>query len=521
MHKGRIIAIAEERLNRRKYSDGYLNSFFYALNALGITANDVDLFVSSSYHKPLSEHYMGQLVALGVPEDKFITADHHLSHAYSTWSFAPFERALVVVIDGLGNNTDTESYYLAEGNALTKIGGNDAARSMYKGIGRAYESFTNFCGWSAQEAGKTMGLAPYGHDVAPEVELFDIDDQNRIGNRLEGKYYHGAVDFAEEHKLDFGKAFSGFENKNAAHFVQARLEKVVLEVVERLAKQYQVNNLCLAGGVFLNGIVNQKISDRTPIENIFVPPCCDDTGQALGNVLYGYHEYFKAPKSLSLPHAYLGREYTDEEILDVVERRQAIYTLPYETKSADFSYKKSVDIVSEVAGLLAKGEIVGWFQGASEVGPRALGHRSIICAPYPAEMKNILNHEIKHRESFRPFAPVVPEEEVGEYFETAEPSPFMLRVAMAKPEMRDKIPAVLHVDYSGRIQTLTKEANGRFYDLVKKFKEIAGVSVLLNTSFNDAGEPIVETPRDALNMFCKTPMKYLVLGDYLLWKDQK
>ena len=521
MHQGQIVAIAEERLSRKKYADGYMGALFYCLNALDITVDQVDLFVSSSYHKPLPPQFMGDLKALGLPPERFVSCDHHWSHACSTYFLSPFEKALVIVIDGLGNNSDTESYYVAEGNTITKIGGNDAARSIYKGVGRAYESFTNYAGWSAQEAGKTMGLAPMGHEVAPDKELFIINEKNQIQSMLEGKYYHGAVDFARESSLDFGKPFSGVENANAAWFVQDRVEKVIIELVRRLHAETGITKLCLAGGVFLNGITNQKILDETPIEAIFVPPCADDTGQGLGNALYGYHQLSGVTERITLNDGYAGREYSEEEILDVITREQRVYSLPYEVKSASYNYERCDDIVERAAKLLADGQIIGWFQGGSEIGPRALGHRSILSAPFPAIMKDRLNAEIKHRELFRPFAPVVIEEKLSEYFATDTPSPFMLRVAMAQPDKVDKIPAALHVDNSGRVQTVTLQTNGNFYRLVKRFGELTGVPVILNTSFNDNGEPIVETPRDALVMFCKTPLKYVVIGDYILWKNEE
>lgn len=518
IHDGKVIAVSEERLNRKKYSEGYINSFFYCLKGMGLQVSDIDLFVSSSYHKRLPDNYQGEFASLGLSKEKFITVDHHLSHAYATFGTSPFEEALVIVIDGLGNTPDTESYYLARENEITKIGGNNKDRSIYKGIGRAYESFTNFIGWSAQEAGKTMGLAALGSEKYPDVPLYKINDQCEIESLLEGRYYHGACDFVGQNNLDLGAPFSQIENKDAAFFVQKRTEEVIIELVRKLYAKHGIKNLCLAGGVFLNGIINKRILDETPIENVHIPPCCDDTGQPFGNALYGYATHFDNPVHIELPHGYLGREYSEEEVLDVIERRQEIYPLPYEVKSRDIGFKKSNNIARETARLLSDGKLIGWFQGASEIGPRALGHRSIICAPFPAKMKDVLNERIKHREGFRPFAPAVPLESVSEYFEIGRPSPFMLLVAQGKAEVADEIPAVLHHDGSARVQTVTQAENGVFYDLLKEFGEITGVSVVLNTSFNDSGEPIVETPKDALVMFCKSELDYLVIGDYLVWK---
>lgn len=518
IHDGKIIAISEEKINRRKYSEGYVESLFYCLNGLGITVSNIDLFVASSYHKRLPESFLGEFEALGISKEKFITVDHHLSHAYSTFCTSPFEEALVVVIDGLGNTPDTESYYIARDGVITKIGGNDKDRSIYKGIGRAYESFTNFIGWSAQEAGKTMGLAAFGEEKYPDVSLYKINDKEEVESFLEGKYYHGALDFVRKNSMDFGKPFGFFENKDAAFFVQDRTEKIIINLIRQLHEKHKISNLCLAGGVFLNGIINKKILDETPIKNIHIPPCCDDTGQPFGNALYGYCSYFGNPMHIELKHAFLGKEYSDDEFIDVIEKRQEIYPLPYEVKSREYEFSKSKNISKDAAELLSKGKIIGWFQGGSEIGPRALGHRSILCAPFPADMKNILNERIKHRESFRPFAPVVLEERVEEYFELDRPSPFMLLVANGRPSVLEKIPAVLHCDSSARVQTVSKDIDARFYDLIKEFENITNIPVILNTSFNDSGEPIVETPKDAIVMFCKSELDYLVLGDYILWK---
>lgn len=519
INKNSIIAIAEERLNRKKYSEGYLYGLAYCLKELGISIHDVDLFVSSSYHKELPKNFQGDLILFGLDKNKFISVDHHLSHAYSAYFLSPFDKAMVMVIDGLGNNSDTESYYLANNNSIKKIGGNDSNRSMYKGIGRTYETFTNFCGWSAQEAGKTMGLANYGQDKYPKVPLYSINNKEQIESMAEGKYFHAALNFIKERGLNFGKPFSGYPNKDAAFFVQDRTEKIIIELINKLYEKYKIENLCLAGGVFLNSILNEKILNQTKIKNLFGPPCCDDTGQAFGNALYGFHEYYKNNKVYTLPNAYLGREYTEKEILDVLNKRQNIFTLPYEVKSKNFKFKKCKDICKETAELLAKGKIVGWFQGGSEIGPRALGHRSILCAPFPAIMKEVLNKKIKHREEFRPFAPSILKEYLGEYFETKNDSPFMLKVVKTRKAIWNEVPAIMHIDKTARVQTVTAKDNGIYYKLIKSFYKITGVPVIINTSFNNSGEPIIETPKDAMVMFCETPMDYLIIENYLIWKD--
>lgn len=518
LYKDKIISIAEERLNRKKNSEGYLYAINYCLDAMNISIDDVDLFVSSNYGKPLPDNFIGQLKPYIKDKSKFITVDHHLSHAYSTYFLSKFKEALIVVIDGSGNDNDTESYYLAKDNKIEKIGGNSPDRDRYKGIGRTYETFSNFCGYSAQQAGKTMGLSAYGKMKYPDIELYNINDNLEIESKCNGKYIDGSLNFIKENNMDFGIPCSGYENRDAAYYVQYETEKIILELVKKLYEKYKIKNICLAGGVFLNGIVNQRILDETPIENIFVAPCCDDTGESLGNLLYGYHNYFNKTDRIEFTTPYLARPYTEEEILDVLEKKQIIYTLPYEVKSCKISYHKSDCVEKEIAKLLSEGKIVGWFQGASEIGPRALGNRSILCAPFPKEMKDILNLKIKHRENFRPFAPAILEEEVTKYFKINEASPYMLRVPVCTDFAKDKIPATLHIDYTGRVQTVNKNDNEKFYNLLQEFKNITDVPVILNTSFNDNNEPIVETPKDAMVMFCKSQLDCLVLNDYIIYK---
>lgn len=521
IHDNKLISIAEERLNRKKYSENYLYSLIYCLEELGLNINDVDLFVSSCYGNRLENGYMGKLKSIVNDDSKFVTVDHHLSHAYSSYFLSDFDESMIIVIDGLGNLNDTESYYIGKGNKITKVGGNNINRSKYKGIGRTYETFTNFCGWSAQEAGKTMGLSAYGKDKYPDVDLFEMNENLEISSKCNGKYINGALNFIKENNLDFGRPESGYENKDAAYYVQSQVEKIILKLVNKLYDKFKIKNLCVAGGVFLNGIVNQRILKETPIENLFVAPCCDDTGQSLGNALYGYHNYFNFKKRIKLKKPYLAKEYNEEEILDVLEKKQEKFILPYEIKGCDISYKKSDNLESDVAKLLSSGKIIGWFQGASEIGPRALGNRSILCAPYPRDMKDILNARIKHRESFRPFAPSIIEEKVNEYFDIDDTSPYMLKVPVCTEFAKDKIPATLHVDFTGRVQTVNKEQNSRFYKLLLEFYKLTNIPVLLNTSFNDNGEPIVESPKDAMVMFCKSDLDYLVMGDYIIEKNTR
>lgn len=283
-------------------------------------------------------------------------------------------------------------------------------------------------------------------------------------------------------------------------------------MVEKTGKR----KLCYAGGVALNCTANYKLLQKRVIDDIFILPAASDKGQAIGNALYGFYKLEGYIPRKPLRKDYFGKEYSEEEILSVLKRERG-YIEKYIPTRREFVVEKQSSIINTVAELLIKGKIVGWFQGKSELGPRALGHRSILCDPRKAEMRDILNKKIKHREWFRPFAPSCLLENVSEYFEFSKPSPYMLLAIPVKSPQKYKIPAVLHKDGTSRIQTVTKEDNDKFYELIKKFYELTGIPMVLNTSFNSQ-EPIVETPENALSTFLKTEMDYLAIGDFLVWK---
>jgi len=512
-------AISEERLNRRKYSAGYVNSFFYCLNALNLKIDDISLVVFSNYHKPLPKHYQGALKPLGIPSQKFITVDHHLSHAFGAYFLSPFDDALILVIDGQGNNNDTESYYIGEGQKIEKIGGNSQKRNPAKGIGRTYEAFTNFLGWIDQEAGKTMALAAYGDSSTFKIPLFTLKNTEVIGE-LKYKYEKGVLEFAKKRSLDFGSPYTrGTTSKsaNVAAYVQKELEKILVELVSELVKKTGKKKICMAGGVALNCSANTKLLQTGIVKDIFVLPAASDRGQAIGNALYGFYKLEKYLPRNSLGNDYFGRKYSEEEII-LTLRRERGYVEKHVPTQCKFQFEKQNSISKTVAKLLTEGEIVGWFQGGSELGPRALGHRSILCDPRRIELKEMLNQKIKHRENFRPFAPSCLLEKAPEYFESDRPFSYMLFALSAKPDKISQIPGVVHVDGNSRIQTVTKEDNDIFYQLIKEFYKLTKIPMVLNTSFNSQ-EPIVETPENALSTFLKTGMDYLAIGNYLVWKE--
>lgn len=511
-------AISEERLNRKKYSPGYLNSFFYCLNTLNLKIDDISLIVFSNYHKPLPNHYQGMLKSLGIPQKKFITVDHHLSHAFGVYFLSPFDDALILVIDGQGNENDTESYYIGEGQKIEKIGGNSQTRNPAKGTGRTYEAFTNFLGWIDQEAGKTMALAAYGDPCAFKIPLFTLKNTEIIG-ALDYKYEKGVIEFTKKYSLDFGPPYArGNTQKSAniAAYIQKELEKILIELVKELVRKTGKKKLCLAGGVALNCSVNAKLFQEDILEDIFVLPAASDKGQVIGNALYGFYKLEGYLPRNPLQNDYFGKEYSEEEIVAVL-RREKGYIEKHIPTQCGFQFEKQKSIVKTVAKLLVEGKIVGWFQRGSELGPRVLGHRSILCDPRKIEIKDKLNLQIKHRESFRPFAPSCLLEKSSEYFKCVKPFPYMLFTVSTKSDRINQIPGVVHIDGTARIQTVTEKDNDIFYYLIKEFYELTGIPMILNTSFNSQ-EPIVETPENALSTFLKTEMDYLAIGNYLVKK---
>lgn len=381
-------AISEEKINRQRYSSGYLNSFFYCLTALKIKIDEISFITFSSYGKNLSSGFQGLLKYLNISPKKFITVDHHLSHAYGTYFLSPFNDALIIVMDGQGNNNDTESYYVAEGQKIKKIGGNSKERNPAKGIGRTYEAFTNFLGWTDQEAGKTMGLAAYGNDSNIKTPLFELKNTEIIG-ALYYKYEKGVVDFLKKNKLDFGPIYSkGLNPKSyiVANYVQKETERIVIELIQKLVKITGKRNLCLAGGVALNCNVNSRILKEKIVDNIFILPASSDKGQATGNALYGFHKFNGYLPKNPLKNDFFGKNYNEKTIINVLNKKNNTFIKKL-IPAKEFSFDKQKSITKTVAFLLAQNKIIGWFQGKSELGPRALGNRSILCNPKSEEIK--------------------------------------------------------------------------------------------------------------------------------------
>lgn len=429
-------------------------------------------------------------------KSKWHFVEHHIAHAASAFFPSPFEHAAVMTLDGRGELATT-SYSVGNAKELVRIG----QVNMPHSLGLLYERVTSHLGFlHSSDEYKVMALASYGK---PE---FVNDFREMIKIRKDGQYTIENEKFEERfgpsrHKHD---PFTQ-HHFNIAHSLQVALEEKVLELTEWFHKKTGEENLCLAGGVALNCVLNARIRDKGPFRNIWVQPASGDSGTSLGAAIWvDLQEQKEGRKDYHMPHAYWGPDFTDEEIEKFLQW-------------AKVPYRKMKNVAEETAQILSEDKIIGWFQGRMEFGPRALGSRSILASPIKQEMQAKLN-EIKDREDFRPVAPVVLEEEAHEWFSNAASSPFMLFVYDVKQDKADKIAAVRHVDGTARIQTVNKEQNPRYYELLKAFKMKTGVPVLVNTSFNTLGKPIVCTPRDAVECFWTSPFDALVIGSCLVEK---
>jgi carbamoyltransferase len=373
------------------------------------------------------------------------------------------------------------------------------------GLGALYSRASTYIFGNWNKCGELMGLAPYGRpdQVKPLLELAD-------GTLHVPRW---TSDFKQPHLIDRG----GWEASPAmphwqdlAWRVQDDTENVLLARARWLRETTGAVNLCMAGGVALNCVADGRIAREAGFEKAWIQPAAGDDGIAIGCAYYGWLEILRQRRAFVMDHSYVGRRYSDRDIENAISR----FPVRIQTTTT-----RSPDICRETAKLLADQRVIGWFQGPSEFGPRALGNRSLLADPRHAEMKDILNRRVKHRQAFRPFAPIVLAERAGEIFEGEEDSPFMLLAKRVRPEWRDRIPAVVHVDGTARVQTVTEAVNPLLYRLLRDFEALTGTPVLINTSFNVKGEPIVETPDDAVVCFLTTGIDHLVLDDRLISKN--
>jgi carbamoyltransferase len=570
---GKIIAaVEEERFNRIKHCAGFpRESILYCLQAAGVSIEDVEhigvsrdpsahlhkkvLFAATRAMKNLGgfdrvKSRAGEssergfvaavterlanaakvrdlrddlaralVVSKSRLQSQFHNVEHHVAHLASAFFVSPFDRAALLSIDGFGDFIST-MWAEGSGNEIEVLGQVEYPHST----GIVYTATTQFLGFPHYgDEGKVMGLAPYGQPRFIEEfrEIIRTEEDGQFRLNLDYFRHHAqGVDmtwdngspvigriFSSEYENMFGPAREKNgeltdRERDIAASLQLRLEEVGFHVANHLHDQTGLTELGLAGGVAYNSVLNGKLLLNTPFRRVYVQPAAGDSGTALGVCYEIHNRILGGPRGFVMDGAYTGPEFSDEAIRAELERAGLAYE-SYDDRT----------ITRRAAEDIAAGLVIGWFQGRMEFGPRALGNRSIVVDPRRADMKDILNERIKKREPFRPFAPSILEERVGDYFEQSHPAPTMLMVYQIRPERRTEIPAVTHIDGSGRLQTVTREVNARYYQLISDFDALTGVPVLLNTSFNE-NEPIVCTPRDAIGCFAKTRMDVLYLGNH-------
>ena len=570
---GEILSAAqEERFTRKKHDHNFpQKAIEFCLADAGIKSDQLDLV--AFYDKPflkferLLETYLAyapvgiksfiKAMPLWIKEKlwmkemikdklgytgKIIFPEHHESHAASAFYPSPYNKAAILTMDGVGEWTTT-SYGIGDGNDIQLL----ADIKFPHSLGLLYSALTYYTGFKVNSGEyKVMGLAPYGEPKYKQLiydHLIDVKDDGSFRMNMEYFNYCQGLTMTNE---KFNKLFGGpprvpetnltQKEMDIARSLQEVTEEIVLKLGNHVYKETGLKNLCLAGGVALNCVANGRLLREGPFKNIWIQPAAGDAGGALGAALIGWYKYHNKPRTAddktdTQKGSYLGPKFSEEEIKSFIQ-------------SFNLSAKRYDDdqLIESVANLINSEKVIGWFDGKMEFGPRALGSRTIIGDARSPKMQATMNIKIKFREGFRPFAPSVLYEKVSEYFEIEKASPYMLLTADVKKErripmtdeehkkwgieklnvVRSDIPAITHVDYSARLQTVHKETNPRYHKLISKFEEKTGCAVIINTSFNVRGEPIVCTPKDAYKCFMRTDMDYLVLGNYILSKeDQK
>jgi carbamoyltransferase len=439
---------------------------------------------------------------------KIVQVRHHDAHA-AIFFVSPFEEATVLVMDGYGDET-AQSAHIGSGNRLQRLWQSE----FFDSLGMLYTAVTTHLGFKVFEEGTVMALAGAGSPTYAKRfrELVHLQPDGRFSINRDFISYdtHGLnKPFKERFTDAFGPRRQRNEpisdrHRDLAFALQSTIEETVLHVVRALSKCQRSRNLCLTGGVALNCVANARILRDTDYRSVWVPPCASDSGAPFGSALWHYHQTLGHPRRFELTHSFYGTGYSDAEIIRALQEAGLAYRRMSER-----------ELMTEVARDLATGKIVGWFQGRSEIGPRALGNRSILADARDAAMKDYINARVKHREPFRPFAPAVLEERAAEFFEIDQSDPFMTMAPRVRVDKAHMIPAAVHVDGTARIQTVDRASNPRFYGVIEEFAALTGVPVVLNTSFNRQ-EPIVARPEDAISCYLRTQMDVLVLGDFYI-----
>lgn len=523
-----VFAVGQERVTRRKYDGGFIESARYALDAVGISISEVKAVAISTFGRPdmIGDPEQAEVErqvrdALGSGPTYQVIPSHHVAHAMSAAAQCPYERALIAVIDNEGSvlgprvfgdlwrhSLERTSYYLLNGEKLTLVA-RDHSGPGEVGYGKAYSKVTRYVGFrSYQESGKTMALAAFGDPSRfGALRLFEhgSDGQSRTSLRNSADGLQDLAEFFYDAGYPLPPARRPGERLDPAHidlaaWCQAELEESVGRRIQALTQEHRVGAVCGAGGVFLNSVMNRKLQDRLNTGDVFVPPSPGDQGLALGAAAWWLWQSSGTLPRWT-PQCYLGGQFDD----DAIEAELA--------RHPDLNWEKPADHVAEAVRDVAAGRIVGWFQGRSEYGPRALGNRSILANPADPWAREVLNNLVKHREWFRPYAPVAVEDSAGETFDLWSPVPFMMHTAPTRPEAVSALPGGVHVDKSARLQTVSADQNTIFHRLVAKFSDVAGSPAILNTSLNVDGMPIVESPADGIECFRRSPgMDALFLG---------
>jgi carbamoyltransferase len=568
-----IAASEEERFSRKKHDSDFPRlATRFCLERAGITVQDLDYVVF--YEKPfvkferilttslqvvpkswkvfgdamttwlLDKLWVKNIIRseLGIPTDRILFSEHHLSHAASTFLCSPFEEAAILTVDGVGEWA-TATMGVGKGNSIKLM----REIRFPHSIGLLYSAFTAFLGFEVNEGEyKVMGMAPYGKPkyVDKVYKLIHVDSDGSFWLDMDYFcFHHSSTRTYNQKFVDlFGEPrdpswhfftessgypsyfepkpsnYSELAEKNqfyadVAASIQKVTEDVVLTMVRQLHKETGLDKLCMAGGVALNSVANGRIIRETPIRDVFIQPAAGDGGGALGAALYAYNLALGHPRKFVMRHAYWGQDFTPGETNDFARTCGMPYTI----------HSNEDEMLDAVVGELSAGHVVGWFQGRFEWGPRALGARSIIADPRRNEMKEIVNVKIKFREPFRPFAPSVLVESAERYFDLPDaprhhPARYMLYVVPVKPGQGDVVPAITHVDYSARLQTVHRKESPLYYSLIERFGQASGVPVIMNTSFNLKGEPIVTTPANAFSTFSRSGMDALVMGNCVIRK---
>ncbi|MFI9503342.1 carbamoyltransferase [Nocardia sp. NPDC052566] len=513
------IAVEEERLSRIKHhslerlrvSDMRLRSVDYCLREIGATLDDVDLVIANDLV------YRGALRSLPA----VTSINHHLSHAALVSYLSPQARQAILVVDGFGSmrggKAETVSYFVTDEDRVPRLIHRETNRVrrihadrpfswqnfdfVEHSLGELYSFVTEGIGFGLHDAGKTMGLAPYGSERLVEEfhRIIDVDPIGRVRFDDVTRAELGLLIAAEPAATEEWK-----HQADVARAVQAVLEEALLRRVRDLHRRGERDALAVGGGVFLNSVANQRIRDEGPFDDCYLHGATGDSGTAIGAALYGYHQHTgKLPDTEEL--IYTGRRYARDETLAALRA------------AAGVDWLEDEDVCARAAGVLAGGGVVGWFQGRSEYGPRALGNRSILADPSRPEMKDRINSVVKHREGFRPFAPAILGARQAEVLDTSARSVYMCVNGKVRDDARPRFAAATHVDASARYQTVTERTNPRFHELITRFEALTGVPGLLNTSFNDS-EPIVETPGDAIACFLGSDIDCLVLDNFFVTK---